>query len=184
MNKKTVKDIDLKGKKVLVRCDFNVPYTEERVITDNRRIEAALPTIKYLIERGARVCLCSHLGKIDFKDAEKTPKDMAKNDMKFVAPKLEELLGQHVYYVDEDGYMRTGLEKFDEYYENGLIDKVFTTNLVYRMPELKKREWYCEVELSKYLSYIIDTLNHDKSVSQFLNPIQKINDYVQRYNLK
>ena len=52
-------------------------------------------------------------------------------------------------------------ENFDKAYRDGLFDKVFTTNLVYRMPELKKREWYCEVELSKYLSYIIDTLNHD-----------------------
>ena len=63
MNKKTVKDIDVKGKKVLVRCDFNVPYNEQRVITDNRRIVAALPTIKYLLENNCKVILCSHLRK-------------------------------------------------------------------------------------------------------------------------
>lgn len=63
MNKKTVKDIDVKGKKVLVRCDFNVPQDENGNITDNRRIVSSLPTIKYLLENKAKVILCSHLGR-------------------------------------------------------------------------------------------------------------------------
>lgn len=63
MNKKTVRDIDVSGKKVLVRCDFNVPQDENGNITDTRRIVGALPTIKYLIENGAKVILCSHLGR-------------------------------------------------------------------------------------------------------------------------
>lgn len=63
MNKKTVKDMDVKGKKVLVRCDFNVPQDEDGNITDTRRIVSSLPTIKYLLENGAKVILCSHLGR-------------------------------------------------------------------------------------------------------------------------
>ena len=63
MNKKTIKDIDLKGKKIFVRCDFNVPLDEEGNITDNRRIVGALPTIKYLLEQNCKVILCSHLGR-------------------------------------------------------------------------------------------------------------------------
>lgn len=98
--KKTIKDISFENKGVLVRVDFNVPLKDGKVKDDNR-IKEALPTINYLLENGAKVCLCSHLGKIDFKDPNKTPLDMAKNDMKFVAPKVEELLGRKVHYVDE-----------------------------------------------------------------------------------
>ena len=89
MNKKTVRDIDVKNKKVLVRCDFNVPYDENRVITDNRRIVAALPTIKYLLENNASVILCSHLGR---------PKGEVKPEfsLNIVADELTRLLGQEV----------------------------------------------------------------------------------------
>ncbi len=89
MNKKTVRDIDVKGKKVLVRCDFNVPYDENRKITDNRRIVAALPTIKYLIDNDCKVILCSHLGR---------PKGEVKPEfsLNIVADELTRLLGQEV----------------------------------------------------------------------------------------
>lgn len=89
MNKKTVRDIDVKGKKVLVRCDFNVPYNENRVITDNRRIVAALPTIKYLLENDCKVILCSHLGR---------PKGEVKPEfsLNIVADELSKLLGKEV----------------------------------------------------------------------------------------
>ena len=89
MNKKTVKDIDLKNKKVLVRCDFNVPMDEEKNITDNTRIVAALPTIKYLIDQNCRIILCSHLGR---------PKGEVNNkySLEPVAKELSKLLGQEV----------------------------------------------------------------------------------------
>lgn len=89
MNKKTVKDIDVKGKKVLVRCDFNVPQTEDGTITDNRRIVSALDTIKYLLDNGAKVILCSHLGR---------PKGEFKKEFSLapIARELSNLLGKEV----------------------------------------------------------------------------------------
>ena len=89
MSKKTVRDIDLKGKKVFVRCDFNVPMDENQNITDNRRIVAALPTIKYLIEQNCRIILASHLGR---------PKGEVKPEFSLapVAKELSKLLGQEV----------------------------------------------------------------------------------------
>ena len=89
MNKKTIKDIDLKGKKVLVRCDFNVPLDENQNITDNTRIVAALPTIKYLLENNCSVVLCSHLGR---------PKGEVKPEfsLKPVAKELSKLLDKEV----------------------------------------------------------------------------------------
>ena len=89
MNKKTVRDIDVKGKKVLVRCDFNVPLDENKNITDNRRIVGALPTIKYLLDNDCKVILCSHLGR---------PKGQVNKDFSLepVAKELSKLLGKEV----------------------------------------------------------------------------------------
>ncbi len=94
MNKKTVKDIDLKGKKVLVRCDFNVPMDENQNITDNTRIVAALPTIKYLLENDCAIILCSHLGR---------PKGEFKPEfsLKPVAKELTNLLGKEVIMAND-----------------------------------------------------------------------------------
>ena len=94
MNKKTVKDIDVKGKKVLVRCDFNVPQDENGNITDTRRIVSSLPTIKYLIENGAMVILCSHLGR---------PKGEVKKEFSLapVAKELSKELGIEVKLADD-----------------------------------------------------------------------------------
>lgn len=94
MNKKTVKDIDVKGKKVLVRCDFNVPQDENGNITDTRRIVSSLPTIKYLLENGAKVILCSHLGR---------PKGEVKKEFSLapVAKELSKELGCDVKLADD-----------------------------------------------------------------------------------
>ena len=94
MNKKTIEDINVKGKRVLVRCDFNVPLNEKGKITNDNRIVAALPTIKYLMEHGARVILCSHLGR---------PKGEFKPEfsLKPVAARLSELLGREVPLAED-----------------------------------------------------------------------------------
>ena len=88
-NKKTIEDIEVKGKKVLVRCDFNVPL-KDGVITDENRLNGALPTIKYLVDKGAKVILCSHLGK----DASKSLAPVAK--------RLTEMLGQEVKFPRDE----------------------------------------------------------------------------------
>lgn len=73
------------------------------------------------------------------------------------------------------------LDKFDKAYENGIIDKVLTTNLIYQTPELLQREWYINCDMSKYIAYIIDTLNHDSSISDLLNPNERIQNIVAKY---
>ncbi|MDD2592231.1 MAG: phosphoglycerate kinase [Erysipelotrichaceae bacterium] len=98
MAKRTVLDLDVKGKKVIVRVDFNVPI-KNGVITDDNRITAALPTINHLVEKGARVVLMSHLGKVDHKDPEKTATDKAKNNMAPVAERLAQLVKAKVTFV-------------------------------------------------------------------------------------
>ena len=85
MAKKTVKDLNVAGKRVIVRCDFNVPRKDGKITNDNRIIQA-LPTIKYLLENNAKVILMSHLGKV------KTEEDKAKNNLDVVAARLAELL--------------------------------------------------------------------------------------------
>lgn len=91
---KTIKDMNLENKKVLIRCDFNVPMKEGK-ISDDTRITAALPTIKYCLDQNAKVILFSHLGRV------KEESDLAKNNLAPVAKRLEELLGQKVTFVEK-----------------------------------------------------------------------------------
>ncbi len=101
-----------------------------------------------------------------------------------VCRQLKALKAKRIFVFSSFGLFTSGLERFDKAYEEGLFDKIFTTNTIYQTPELLTRDWYYSVDMSKYLALIIDTLNHDRSVSPFLNPIQKINDYIEKYNLK
>lgn len=98
-----------------------------------------------------------------------------------IAAKLKEKGAKRIFIFSTFGLFVEGLDKFDEYYEKGLIDKVFTTNLIYNPPELLSRDWYCNVNMSKYIAYLIDTLNHDNSINELLNPIDRIKKIREKY---
>jgi ribose-phosphate pyrophosphokinase len=91
-----------------------------------------------------------------------------------VAAQLKGKGAGRIYIFASFGIFCNGLDRVDEAYNNGMFNKIFTTNLIYRTAELKKREWYTEVNLCKYVSLIIDTLNHDHSISGLLNPSDRI----------
>ena len=91
-----------------------------------------------------------------------------------VAAALKERKANRIFILTTFGLFTNGLEKFDKAYEDGIITRVLTTNLVYQTPELLQREWYINCDMSKYIAYIIDTLNHDASISDLLNPTDRI----------
>ncbi len=164
MNKKTIRDVDVKGKKVLVRCDFNVPM-KDGVITDENRIQGALPTIKYLLEAGAKVTLCSHMGKphsIFSSEVKLNKKDQKKIDagettkeavvakalkeepkkltLKPVADRLNELLGGKVTFAS-DVIGPDANAKRDALKEG---EAVLLENLRFHWEEEKKEENFCK----------------------------------------
>ena len=145
MNKKTVRDIEKRRKKVLVRCDFNVPYDENRVITDNRRIVAALPTIKYLIENECKVILCSHLGR---------PKGEVKPEfsLDIVAKELSRLLGQDVKLAKD--VVGEDAKRLSNELNSG--DVVLLENVRYEAGEEKNDE-----ELSKAFASLAEVFVND-----------------------
>ena len=98
-----------------------------------------------------------------------------------VAAALKERKANRIFICTTFGLFTNGLEKFDKAYEKGYIDKVLTTNLIYQTPELLSRDWYINCDMSKYIAYIIDTLNHDTSISDLLNPNEKIQTLVAKY---
>ncbi|MDR0884056.1 MAG: ribose-phosphate pyrophosphokinase [Oscillospiraceae bacterium] len=101
-----------------------------------------------------------------------------------VACKLKEMNAGRIYACASFGLFNSGLENFDRAFEEGQITRIFTTNTIYRTPELLDRAWYTEVDLSKYISYLIDNLNHDLSISRLLNPSDKIKVLLDNYKSK
>ncbi len=146
LNKKSVDDINVKGLKVLVRCDFNVPL-KEGVITDENRLVAALPTIKKLVNDGGKVILCSHLGK---------PKGEPKPELSLapVAVRLSELLGQEVKFAPDDTVVGKNAKAAVEAMKDG--DIVLLENTRYRAEETKNGEAF-----SKELASLCDVFVND-----------------------
>ena len=147
--KKTVKDININSKKVIIRCDFNVPIKDGK-ITDDTRIVKSLPTIKYCLEHNAKLILMSHLGRV------KTEEDKTKNDLSVVATRLSELLEKHVTFVNA-----TRGEELEEAISN-MKDKdiVLIQNTRYEDLEGKK-ESGCDMELAKYWASLGEVFVND-----------------------
>ena len=145
-NKKTIEDVQVKGKKVLVRCDFNVPL-KDGVITDENRLNGAMPTIKYLVDNGAKVILCSHMGK---------PKGEAKPEFSLapVAKRLSEMLGKEVVFAADDNVVGENAKKAVAEMKDG--DVVLLQNTRYRKEETKNGE-----ELSKELASLAEMFVND-----------------------
>ena len=99
-----------------------------------------------------------------------------------VAKQLKKRKANRVFVASTFGLFTNGLGRFDEAYEQGLIYRIMTTNSIYQSPELLKREWYINVDITKFTATFIDKLNHDASISDLLNPIEKINKKVAEYN--
>ena len=91
-----------------------------------------------------------------------------------VASQLKARGARRIFIFSTFGLFVDGFKKFDEYYEKGIIDKIFTTNLIYNPPELAEKEWYCNVNMSKYVALLVDTLNLDNSISKLLDPVDRI----------
>ena len=145
-NKKTIEDVQVKGKKVLVRCDFNVPL-KDGVITDENRLNGAMPTIKYLVDNGAKVILCSHMGK---------PKGEAKPEFSLapVAKRLSEMLGKEVVFAADDNVVGENAKIAVSEMKDG--DVVLLQNTRYRKEETKNGE-----ELSKELASLAEMFVND-----------------------
>ena len=98
-----------------------------------------------------------------------------------VARQLKQRKAKRIFCAATFGLFTNGLEKFDQAYEEGILDAVLTTNLIYQTPELLERPYYINCDMSKYIALVIDTLNHDGSISSILNPIERIQNVVNKY---
>ena len=99
-----------------------------------------------------------------------------------VAKQLKDRKANRIFAASTFGLFTSGLSKFDKAYEDGILTGVLTTNLIYQTPELLERPWYIDCDVSKYIALMIDTLNHDGSISSILDPTARIQDVVRRYN--
>ncbi len=99
-----------------------------------------------------------------------------------VAKQLKDRKANRIFAASTFGLFTSGLDKFDKAYEDGILHGVLTTNLIYQTPELLSREWYINCDVSKYIALMIDTLNHDGSISSILNPTERIQNIVKKYN--
>ena len=99
-----------------------------------------------------------------------------------VAQQLKQRGAKRVFVFATFALFCNGLENFDKAYKEGVFDKIYATNLTYHTNEILSKEWYCDVNMCKYVSYIIDTINKDASISDLLNPVQKIHALVDKYN--
>ncbi len=97
-----------------------------------------------------------------------------------IAKNLKEQGAKRIFVFTAFGLFCNGLDNFDKAYKEGYINKIFTTNLIYRIPGLLEREWYCEVDMSKYISLLINTINHDGSISEMLSPVTRIKNLLKR----
>lgn len=98
-----------------------------------------------------------------------------------VAANLKSRKANRIFVCSSFGLFTNGLDRFDKAYKDGIIYRILTTNLIYQTPELLSREWYIDCDMSKYIAYIIDTLNHDTSISDLLVPNERIQNIVNRY---
>ena len=101
-----------------------------------------------------------------------------------VAKELKRRKARKVFICATFGLFTNGLSMFDQYYENGLLDRILTTNLVYQTPELLAKPYYINVDMSKYIALIIDTLNHDASMSELLDPVKRIHRLINTYKME
>lgn len=147
--KKTIKDLNIKNKKVIIRCDFNVPIKDGK-IKDDTRIVKSLPTIKYCLEHNAKIILMSHLGRV------KTEEDKTKNDLSVVATRLSELLDKNVTFVNST--RGEELENATSNMKDG--DIVLMQNTRYEDLDDKK-ESSCDMELAKYWASLGDIFIND-----------------------
>ncbi|MBE6531702.1 MAG: ribose-phosphate pyrophosphokinase [Ruminococcaceae bacterium] len=101
-----------------------------------------------------------------------------------VAVQLKQKGAKRIFAFTTFGLFTDGFDKFDKAYADGIFDKIFTSNLVYRRPGLNEKEWYVEVNMCKYVAYIIDTLNHDETISGLLNPVKRIQKLLEKHKKK